>query len=464
MTTKNEQYREEISKVFVPENATDKQYEHFSPDGAYKLVIRGYSTKPGCWDYSQGLIYRVGESSPLFEVQRNYHQFPFSWVDHPNQHQYLVTGQDYQGSTVLELDTGKRKDSLPEEAKQGWGFCWVKHRLDQETKILTVLGCCWACPYEFRFYDFSDPMNGWPVLECDECCYEDGRWPTFEADGTIQTYSTETEDDDDEEDGVVAQPGEWRATKVFRREGSNLILVREEVSEEEKVHREQQAEYQRLYDEKSASGRCSRPSRRSSSRPAATTNSSSTPCPRKKSSSELEETVRAAGRLTFAGVFQGQVTRLRLIGTFIALLELVKQQALRVEQEAAFGEIWLTFVPPEERVQAAAPLPIRTGARNRRARAAPAEPEEPPDDEWPEELPASSCPTSHPLTNRPLPLRRRPPMSRMRLRWTRKTRTSTMMRTRTRTKMRTRTNSHLQLGGTESAEKRGGLFSKTLKL
>ena len=106
--------------------------------------------------------------------------------------------------------------------------------------------------------------------------------------------------------------------------------------------------------------------------------------PQERIQRELEETMRAAGRLTFAGVFQGQVTRLRLIGTFIALLELVKQQAIRVEQPEAFGEIWLTYVPPEERAQAAAPLPPEPRARIP-APEPPAEPEEPADDEWPEE-------------------------------------------------------------------------------
>ena len=107
--------------------------------------------------------------------------------------------------------------------------------------------------------------------------------------------------------------------------------------------------------------------------------------PQERIQRELEETVRAAGRLTFAGVFQGQVTRLRLIGTFIALLELVKQQVIRVEQAEAFGEIWLTYVPPEERVQAPPPLPPRAAAPNPPRPQPPAEPEEPADDEWPEE-------------------------------------------------------------------------------
>ena len=135
------------------------------------------------------------------------------------------------------------------------------------------------------------------------------------------------------------------------------------------------------------------------------------PMPQEKIQAELEETVRAAGRLTFAGVFQGQVTRLRLIGTFIALLELVKQQALRVEQEAAFGEIWLTYVPPEERVQVPAPLPVEPAPEA----AAPeplAEPEEPADDEWPEgdsglvlpDVPSvdeSPAPAAPPASNEP---------------------------------------------------------------
>ncbi len=104
--------------------------------------------------------------------------------------------------------------------------------------------------------------------------------------------------------------------------------------------------------------------------------------PQERIQRELEETMRAAGRLTFAGVFQGQMTRLRLIGTFIALLELVKQQVLRVEQAEAFGEIWLTYVPPEERVQAPpllppepphespAPAPLRRTGRAARRRMA----------------------------------------------------------------------------------------------
>jgi len=65
----------------------------------------------------------------------------------------------------------------------------------------------------------------------------------------------------------------------------------------------------------------------------------------------LEDRVRAAGRLSFASVFEGDFSRMMLIGMFLAVLELVKQQVLRVEQEEAFGEIRLTFVPEHERIK-----------------------------------------------------------------------------------------------------------------
>ncbi|MGD1000229.1 MAG: segregation/condensation protein A [Candidatus Brocadiia bacterium] len=125
------------------------------------------------------------------------------------------------------------------------------------------------------------------------------------------------------------------------------------------------------------------------------------PMPQERIQRELEETMRTAGRLTFVGVFQGQMTRLRLIGTFIALLELVKQQVLHVEQAEAFGEIWLTYVPPEERVQAAPPLPPEPAPESPPPAPA-AEPDEPADDEWPDEDSSIVLPDV-PSVDEPLP-------------------------------------------------------------
>lgn len=221
--------------------------DNTSPSGEYKLVVTSYSTKKGCWDISQGIIYKTSNNKQLFEIQRNYSSFPYSWITHPNSHQYLIYGADYQGQTILELDTGKRKDFIPDAAKKGVGFCWVQYRFDIPSKILTVCGCVWACPYEFRFYDFSDPINGWPELQTEENIDDDNKWPTFQPDGTIKTYSTNSYDDDEEN---TQKPEIIKATKTFIREDLKLRLLNEDVTEEEKLRRQKNEESWRLYNEK----------------------------------------------------------------------------------------------------------------------------------------------------------------------------------------------------------------------
>lgn len=238
------------AKYFKPKNAGESR-DVSSPDGKHRLVITPYSTKKDCWSYTQGLVYKTGNSKLLFEVQRNYCSFPYSWIDHPNGHQYLICGEDYQGQTILELNTGKRLDFLPPEAKDGAGFCWVQHRFDPVSKTLVVCGCVWACPYEFRFYDFSNPMEGWPKIETvDTYVDDDPMWPTFESDGTIKTYCTQSYEKEDEEKDTPEKPVGIRATKFFLREGPKLTLIKEEVSEEERIKRQKQEEWQRAYDEK----------------------------------------------------------------------------------------------------------------------------------------------------------------------------------------------------------------------
>lgn len=243
--------KSKISKFFKPKNAGKVIEDKFSPNGKYRLVITAYSTKKDCWSYTQGLIYNADKVEPLFEVQRNYSSFPYSWIEHPNGHEYLVCGADYQGQTVLELDTGNRKDFIPEEAKKGEGFCWVQYRFDAASKVLVVAGCYWACPYEYKFYDFSNPMTGWPeIITENDNVDDDDKWPTFESDGTIKTYITKYDDDDnDDDDDAPAKPEVIKATKIFVREGLKLKLLKEEVSEEERIKREKQVASWKKYDD-----------------------------------------------------------------------------------------------------------------------------------------------------------------------------------------------------------------------
>jgi segregation and condensation protein A len=55
----------------------------------------------------------------------------------------------------------------------------------------------------------------------------------------------------------------------------------------------------------------------------------------------VAERVRAAGRVRFADVFDPPFTRPRLIGTFLAVLELVRHHGIGLDQPEPDGDIWL---------------------------------------------------------------------------------------------------------------------------
>ena len=236
------------ASYFKPENANlEHRKEHFSPSGKYKLVVTPYQTAPGRWGYTQGLVYSVGSDTPIVEIQRDYSSFPFLFVEHPNGHSYLIGGATYQGQTVIELDTGERRDHDSEGKDKGNGFCWTNYTYEPKAQMLVVDGCIWACPYEYRFFDFSDPMNGWPEIKTESYVDADQRPPTFE-DGLLKCYQTARpkEDDGEEENPPVA------AYTTFRREGLKLITVEEWVSDAEKERRIQREEAERKYKAKIA--------------------------------------------------------------------------------------------------------------------------------------------------------------------------------------------------------------------
>jgi segregation and condensation protein A len=59
---------------------------------------------------------------------------------------------------------------------------------------------------------------------------------------------------------------------------------------------------------------------------------------------QVRELVRAAGRVAFRELFTPPYQKARLIGLFLAVLELIKGREVWLEQPEPFGEIWLT--PP----------------------------------------------------------------------------------------------------------------------
>jgi segregation and condensation protein A len=61
--------------------------------------------------------------------------------------------------------------------------------------------------------------------------------------------------------------------------------------------------------------------------------------------SRIEERLATEGRLAFASLFEPGMHRSRMVGLFLALLELIRHHRARAEQAELFGEIWV--LPPE---------------------------------------------------------------------------------------------------------------------
>ena len=58
----------------------------------------------------------------------------------------------------------------------------------------------------------------------------------------------------------------------------------------------------------------------------------------------ISKVVIDRGRCAFSDFFEGEKLRSRIVGIFLAILELVRHHAYRVEQQDAYGEIWVS--PP----------------------------------------------------------------------------------------------------------------------
>lgn len=154
---RNRKYKQQRLKYFVPENLQPEHHKVIKA-GDYTLTIDAFSTTKGGWAYTRGIVSK-GDII-IAEIYRNYSSFWHSFtLEHPDGHDYLLCGENYQGQTIIQLDTGKRKDYLENLANVGIGFCWAGADVSPDKTKLLVDGCYWAAPYEWVVYDFSSPMN-----------------------------------------------------------------------------------------------------------------------------------------------------------------------------------------------------------------------------------------------------------------------------------------------------------------
>lgn len=193
--------------------------EELSPSGKYQIRVTPWNHQTrGHWAYTEAQVFLVGQGAPRFTVRRNYSSFYFAWIEgHPDGHDYLVCGEDYQGITMLQLDTGERVDYLPRMAFEGFGFCHALFHPSPTGTMLAVDGCYWAASYDVRVYDLSQPMVlPWPWISPDWDQSSVKRW----ADDTTLVLGV------DEEFCLPLQ--KWRS-EVTEAEMAKLV---EELSDE----------------------------------------------------------------------------------------------------------------------------------------------------------------------------------------------------------------------------------------
>ena len=150
--------RKSIEAIFQPDNLIpDSGSEILSPSGNFKLQVDRYSPGPNRWDYSRGIVTRLSDNNEISDIKRNYGAFWHAWVEHPNGHEYLLFGEDYQGYSVLNLNSERTRTYFPETGYKGAGFCWAAVYPSPDNLVLAVDGCFWACPYDLVMYDFRNP-------------------------------------------------------------------------------------------------------------------------------------------------------------------------------------------------------------------------------------------------------------------------------------------------------------------
>ena len=76
----------------------------------------------------------------------------------------------------------------------------------------------------------------------------------------------------------------------------------------------------------------------------------------------IEGLVAGRGKVAFSELFEEAMPRSRLVGMFLAILELVRRHRLAARQEAIFDEIWLEPPPVVPEASSAQPLPATGSA------------------------------------------------------------------------------------------------------
>lgn len=145
-----------MEAIFVPENRIGTEREVTSPSGKYLLRIGTYKTKPGCWNYTKGTVFRHATNEVIAEICHNYGSFPYTFVE-SNGIEWFISGKTYTSQCFVNLATGEILDNSA--SKTSNDFIWAETKMSPDGRTLAVSGCVWGGSYELAFFDFTNLPN-----------------------------------------------------------------------------------------------------------------------------------------------------------------------------------------------------------------------------------------------------------------------------------------------------------------
>lgn len=152
-----QQTRDLVRQRFEAASLGEVVKEDVSPTDRFRLEVRPCPTGANRWNYTRGEVTRLTDNRLLSVVERNYSAFWHCWVLHPDGHEYLLCGEDYQGYSVIDLTAEREHVFLSEAGLKGGGFCWAEILPSPDGLALAVSGCIWGGPFDALLLDFSQP-------------------------------------------------------------------------------------------------------------------------------------------------------------------------------------------------------------------------------------------------------------------------------------------------------------------
>lgn len=182
-------------------------HDEHSPSGRYHLRVSRYTTGARSWACTQGVVTDTTTGAAR-TVTRNYHCFPYAWIENPGADAFLICGRDYQSLTVLNVATGQERTFFLR-------WCAASFATWSPT-LLAVHGCFWGGSYHYRLFDVSN-LSAWFALGPDEVPPDVLENDAWDMDGTW-AYDAKTDSLT-----LTEQFVRHKDTGVWAREASSVL-------------------------------------------------------------------------------------------------------------------------------------------------------------------------------------------------------------------------------------------------